>query len=178
MIRRTNGLVQYCFFTLLLCLSYSTLNNVAVLYLPHVSITHQCQWAATTDLSFPVFILLPQGQLSFCCPYDNVAIHIADLFFTLYISSSFCPLKRHKPFITSTITSTVTLTATTTATATVTAAAAAISGGDALKITGLVVGGVFGLGLLGVGAMWMRRRYVSPAAGEKERDGLHLLISV
>ena len=98
LIRRTNGLVQYCFFTLLLCLPYSTLNNVAVLYLPHVSNMHQCQWAATTDLSFPVFMLLPQGQLSFCCPYDNVAIHIADLFFTLYISSSFCPLKRHNAF--------------------------------------------------------------------------------
>lgn len=82
------------------------------------------------------------------------------------------------PFITSTITSTVKFTATTTATATVTAAAAAISGSDALKITGLVVGGVFGLGLLGVGAVWMGRWYVYPAAGEKERDGLNLLISV
>lgn len=72
---------------------------------------------------------------------------------------------------TPTITLITTITETTTATITATAtAAAAISGSDALKITGLVVGGVFGLGLLGVAAMWMRRRYVSPDAGERERE--------
>lgn len=83
------------------------------------------------------------------------------------------------PFITSTITSTVTSTVTDTATVTATTAAA-ISPSEGLKIAGLVVGGVFGLGLLGVAAVWLRRRYVSPDAGEREGEGesvcVHLLV--
>ena len=60
----------------------------------------------------------------------------------------------------------ITLTVTVTVTATVTAAVDVVEtpGSDAVKITGIVVGGVFGLALLGSAGsllwMWMRRRYI------------------